>query len=87
MSVTRAKYTQALGHSNDAFEDFKKHLQTCPACRPVRTDCPTRDDLYGTAARQRQVVDDIVTGWAEARRNATAQAAPENTPTPAPNGD
>jgi hypothetical protein len=77
MTATRAQYTEALTLSSDAFEDFTKHLQTCSACRPVRTDCSTRDALYSTADRLRRVVDDIVTGWAEARRSA-ADTAPTN---------
>ncbi len=78
MTATRAQYTEALTLSNEAFEDFTKHLQACPACRPVRTDCPTRDGLYGTADRLRQVVDDMVAGWTNARRSAASQAAPDD---------
>lgn len=76
MIATRAQYTEALTLSNDAYSDFTKHLQSCPACRPVRTDCPTRDDLYDTASRLNQAVDDMVTGWAAARRSAATGAAP-----------
>lgn len=75
MTATRAEYTEALGLSNDAFKDFTKHLQGCPACRPARLDCPVRDGLYATAARLRQAVDDMVVDWGEARRRAEAAAA------------
>lgn len=73
MIATRAQYAEALGLSNDAYEDFTKHLQTCPACRPVRTDCPTRDGLYDTASRLDQAVEDIVSDWAQTRQSAAAE--------------
>ena len=76
MTATRAEYTEALTLSTDAYHAFTAHLQICPACRPVRKDCPTRDGLYGNASRLRQAVDDMVTGWANARRSAAEQAAP-----------
>lgn len=75
MTATRAEYTEALTLSTEAFEEFKRHLWSCSACRPVRLDCPTRDGLYATGRRLRQAVDDIVAGWAEARRNAAASEA------------
>lgn len=80
MTATRAEYTEALTLSNDAFEEFKRHLWACPACRPVPLDCPTRDGLYATADRLRQTVDDIVAGWAEARRSAAAPAGSDAEP-------
>jgi len=73
MIATRAEYTEALGLSTDALKDFTQHLQSCPACRPVRIDCPTRDELYANASRLDQAVEDMVTGWAEARRSAAAE--------------
>lgn len=80
MTATRAEYTEALTLSTDAFEEFKRHLRACPACRPVRLDCPTRDGLYATGRRLRQAVDGIVAGWAEARRNAAATAGTDAEP-------
>jgi len=72
VTATRAEYTEALTLSNDAYADFTKHLQTCPACRPVRLACPTRERLYDAASRLDQAVEDVVTGWAQARRGAAA---------------
>jgi hypothetical protein len=81
MTATRAEYTAALTLSTDAYQDFTLHLRTCPACRPVRNDCPTRDGLYGTAQRLRKAVDDMVTGWANARRSAAQAATNDDTST------
>jgi hypothetical protein len=72
MTATRAQHAEALGLSSDALTAFTKHLQTCPACRPVRTDCPAREELYRTAKRLDQEADDMVTCWAEARRSEAA---------------
>jgi hypothetical protein len=79
MTATRAEYTEALTLSSDAYAEFTKHMRNCPACVPVRRDCPVRDELYRTAKRLNKAVEDIVTGWAEVRK--LAAAVPDDTAT------
>jgi len=79
MIATRAEYTEALTLSTDAYHAFTAHMRTCPACVPVRTDCPTRDGLYGAARAAQQAVDDMVAGWANARRAAATPTADAST--------